>query len=336
MGSPLSPVLADLYMEHFEMMPATQTAQKRPSLWYRYMGDTFIIWPHGRESLDDFLSHINSLRPSIKFTMETENDGRLPFLDVLVQREGSSLVTTVYRKTTHTDCYLNFRSNHHPRIKTGIVKCLAHRAKSVCHPSHMKSELEHLQEVFTLNDYPLHVVKRCLEKTSMNTTTTDSTEPADDKPKILCLPYVRDLSESIERSCRDLNLKIVFQSRRTLHTILSKVKDNPAEEKVKGVVYKIDCSCGDTYIGETGRTLKVRLKEHKRAVCTQLSTNGIAVHVNQTGHDIEWNSAQVLERESKWWKRRYKEALRIQAESTTMNLDQGLQLNSIWSTLNKQ
>ena len=65
---------------------------------------------------------------------------------------------------------------------------------------------------------------------------------------------------------------------------------------MKGVVYKVDCSSGDTYIGEPGRTLEVPLKEHKRSVQTQLSTNGIAVHKNQTGHDIEWNSAQVLER----------------------------------------
>ena len=105
---------------------------------------------------------------------------------------------------------------------------------------------------------------------------------------------------------------------------------------MKGVVYKVDCDCGDTYIGETNRTLEVRLKEHKRAVKTQLSNNGIAVHVNKTGHDIQWNSAQVIEQEPMWWKRRYKEALRIQAASNTMNLDQGLQLNSIWSTLTKQ
>ena len=202
--------------------------------------------------------------------------------------------------------------------------------------------LKHLQKVFTMNDYPPYVVKRCLAKRT--DTITDTTEPeptaepesTEEKPKFLCLLYVRNLSERIERSCKDLNVKIVFQSHRTMRTILTSVKNKPAEEKVKGVVYQVDCSCGDTYIGETGRTLEVRLMEHMRAVKTQQSTNGIAVHVKETGHDIQWNNAQVLEQEPMWWKRRYKEALRIQAENNTMNLDQGLQLSSIWSTLTQQ
>ena len=63
---------------------------------------------------------------------------------------------------------------------------------------------------------------------------------------------------------------------------------------MKGVVYKVDCSCGNTYIGETGRTLGVRLKEHKRAVTMDQPNNGIAVHANKTRHDILWDSAEVL------------------------------------------
>ena len=55
-----------------------------------------------------------------------------------------------------------------------------------------------------------------------------------------CLPHVCDLSESIKRFCRYLN------PHRTLRTILNKVNSNPPERKVKGVVYKVDCSCEDT------------------------------------------------------------------------------------------
>ena len=102
MGSPLSPVIANIFMEHFETT-ALQTLSQRPSLWLRYVDDTFVIWPHSRRELDHFLAHINQHHPSIKFTMETEQNNSIPFLDVLVTKSPSGKPAhQVYRKPTHT------------------------------------------------------------------------------------------------------------------------------------------------------------------------------------------------------------------------------------------
>ena len=115
--------------------------------------------------------------------------------------------------------------------------------------------------------------------------------------------------------------------------MLSQVKTQPPACKVKGVVYKVDCTCGSTYIGETRRSLEVRLKEHRRAVRMDHDNNGIAVHANNTFHDIKWGSAQVIERETNWYKRKVKEAQWIKGTKDSINLDQGLILNATWSTL---
>ena len=61
--------------------------------------------------------------------------------------------------------------------------------------------------------------------------------------------------------------------------------------------------------------------------------NRIAVHVNKTLHDIQWDSAEVLERESNLYKRKFKEALHIKDENSPMNLDQGFKINPTWSAL---
>ena len=45
---------------------------------------------------------------------------------------------------------------------------------------------------------------------------------------------------------------------------------------MKGVVYSLECECGSKYVGETGRTLATRLKEHKRAVKMD-ENNGIRI-----------------------------------------------------------
>ena len=109
MGSPVSPLLANCYMAQFEQ-EALESSTHKPKVWYRYVDDTFVIWPHGMEKLQMFLEHLNSRHNNIKFTMELEDNGSLPFLDVLLTRTGGKLSHTVYRKPTNTNRYLNASS----------------------------------------------------------------------------------------------------------------------------------------------------------------------------------------------------------------------------------
>jgi hypothetical protein len=92
MGSLLSPIVSNIYMEYFEKL-ALYSAQHKPSLWLRYVDDTFVVWPHGPEHLQNFLSYLICLRPAIQFTMEIESDSAIPFLDVLVMMKGPTLAT---------------------------------------------------------------------------------------------------------------------------------------------------------------------------------------------------------------------------------------------------
>ena len=124
MGNPLLPVVANFYMEHFEAL-VIESARLKPATWLCYVDDTFVVWNEGRDELQDFLKHLNTIRPSIQFTMEMEEDGKLPFLDVLVTRGADRLTTKVYRKATHTDRYIHFTSNHHNRVgQTGSHQML--------------------------------------------------------------------------------------------------------------------------------------------------------------------------------------------------------------------
>ena len=70
MGSPVSAVLANMYMEFLKEL-ALESAPSRPRIWKRYVDDTCCILRTG----DVDGSHLNSLRPTIKFTMELERRG---------------------------------------------------------------------------------------------------------------------------------------------------------------------------------------------------------------------------------------------------------------------
>ena len=119
MGSPASSIVADLYMEFFEAL-AISTAPTRPRLRKRYVDDTFCILTKGKEH--EFLNHLNSVRPTIQFTMELESDGSISFLDCELHRDTNGrMISKVYRKKTHTDRYLHFQSHHPVHVKRGVV-----------------------------------------------------------------------------------------------------------------------------------------------------------------------------------------------------------------------
>ena len=77
MSSPVSPILANLYMEHFERKSLRSAST--PQVWYRFVGDTWAISQAHKQA---FLDHINSIDSAIKFTVEgTSGNGAIPFLD---------------------------------------------------------------------------------------------------------------------------------------------------------------------------------------------------------------------------------------------------------------
>ena len=139
---------------------AITTSSYELSIWKRYVDDTFTILD--RENIDDFLQHLNNQQPSIRFTMETEEDNKLAFLDTAVLREPDGrLTTSVYRKPTHTDQYLAYDSHHPQSVKRGIVKCLYERAKRlVTKPSVISEEKKHLSSVLVSNGYPFSFLQK--------------------------------------------------------------------------------------------------------------------------------------------------------------------------------
>ena len=118
MGSPVSPVVANIYMEMFEEL-ALRTAPHAPRIWKRYVDDTFCVIE--REHVDLFLEHVNSLCPTIQFTMKLEKEWTIPFLDILLTRGTEGKVNiSMYRKPTHTDRYLQYSSHHPVHMKRAL------------------------------------------------------------------------------------------------------------------------------------------------------------------------------------------------------------------------
>ena len=87
MGSPCSPVVANIYMEYFEDMALGPELPLPIKEWKRYVDDVFSIIPKGQR--DTMLNYLNSIDLHIKFTVEQPNEeGAIPFLDTLPKPKG--------------------------------------------------------------------------------------------------------------------------------------------------------------------------------------------------------------------------------------------------------
>lgn len=330
MGSPLSPVVANIFMEAFESQ-ALESAELKPKVWFRYVDDTFIVWPHGKQTLSVFLDHLNRQHPDILFTMEIEQECALPFLDVLVTRKPDGrLGHSVYRKPTHTDRYLNAASHHHPAQKFSVINSLVHRAVKVSEPDHLPAELNHVRRTLSDNGFRHKDVEKVIKRHLLPTPKVASNDTSTTGNTVAYLPYVYGVTDKIGRILKKENIKTVFKPLAKIKDILPSPKDKFSSLNSKGV-YKIPCSCGLVYIGETGRSVKTRLTEHERCIRTgHFSNSAVAEHQLETGHKILFNQASLLCSAPHFRNRKIRESIEIVKHPNNFNRDVGYWIADIW------
>ena len=305
MGSPVSAIVANMYMEHFKEF-ALRTALERPRVWKRYFDDTCCIIR--KETVDRFLKHLNNIRNSIRFTMEKEKDNSLPFMDtLLMRRDDETIDITVYRKPTQQTNTWIFRSHHPSHIKRGLIMCLQHRIDSIIsREEYQKSETDGLRRVLRKNGYPTQFV---LKSSCRRLKNSEKQKPA----ATVVIPYTQGLSESIRRVCQEYNIRIVFGAGKSLRTILTKAKDRLPKEQQSNVIYKIPCSCAKVYIEEMARRMESRMREH-RSACRKchLEKSAVAEHTWTQDHNILWNEAEIIDHAGTRGELAFKEAVQIQ------------------------
>ena len=172
MGSPVSPIVANLYMEYLEQK-ALSTAPHPPKFWGRYVDDTFVI--HKEANKQGFLQHINSVDPAIRFTVEdNKEDGSIPFLDTIVNLRLMVL------------CPLLYTGN--PHIQTSIY---SGTVTITSQPSLVSSKL------FPTGLPPCAVILSCFKK---KRSTSGKLSPNATTPNGLCTRWRKDLTGLPDRS----------------------------------------------------------------------------------------------------------------------------------------
>ena len=111
-----------------------------------------------KKKCDQYFAVLNSLHPSLRFTVEKEKDGVLPLLDVKIEKSSNEFLTSVYRKPAFTGLYTNLNSFEPTKRKTNLVDTLVHRALKICSKSKLQEELNQIRSILQQNGYPEIVI----------------------------------------------------------------------------------------------------------------------------------------------------------------------------------
>jgi hypothetical protein len=265
MGSCLSPFIANVFMRTFETN--LKSSPLFPRIWLRYVDDIFAVTK--REKVNETLTWLNSQHPKIQFTFEIEENGRIPFLDVMVERSIDRLVFDVYRKPTSTQRYITADSYHPQCHKNAAFNSMAHR---MCNfqlsPQNYENEKKKILEIGRVNGYPANQIQKIIRKhedttSRRNLTTLSPIETK--KGKRISILFYPGITNKIGKVFKRNDIQMVCSSSQyKLKKKLGSTKDTRPTNEKSGI-YEIHCgtrNCGYKYIGQTRRSIKTRFKEH--------------------------------------------------------------------------
>jgi hypothetical protein len=154
MGSPLSPIIADLVMQDLESRALKKIGVELP-FYFRYVDDIVMAVPN---NLIEFtLLTFNSFHPRLQFTIEIGGD-TINFLDNTIIKRNNVLEFDWYHKPTFSGRYLNFLSAHPLSQKRGTIMEMVDRAFLLSDPHFHKKNIELIIGVLLNNDYPVQLI----------------------------------------------------------------------------------------------------------------------------------------------------------------------------------
>ena len=179
-------------------------------------------------------------------------------------------------------------------MKIGVAQGLFLRALRICkNDCYLKKEFDHIFDSLMALAYPEHILKLALKKARVTHFRDNKKEKLNlDYKNCIMVPYAPILDNVIP-VLRSFDKKLLYKYPNKLAKQLSRNKLSTS--KLEAGVYKVSCSnCNKFYIGETGRSLKTRLREHRNDIKNNKSASGIVNHVNEMDHEFDFDNAAII------------------------------------------
>ena len=270
MGSALSPMLSNIFVNALETKIVKKYAESGKIIHYSRFADDSLIVLH-KNSMRSFVKEINNFDKSLNYTIEEMNSkNEINFLDITVYlNESDNLEFKKYRKNSVDTVISNFEQSVISKkyLKGGIFTNL-HRELDACssHDIFLES-LEELKEVYSRNSYPAALVKSKIRQFLENPI-KPLREPT---AHTICLEYsspnieysICELTRKMSKILPDFRVNVAYRSVKVskLFSFLAK----PVTDKYEkcDLIYEFECPCKEIYIGQTACMLIHRVREHQ-------------------------------------------------------------------------
>ncbi|XP_071050947.1 uncharacterized protein [Onthophagus taurus] len=268
MGSPLSGLLAEFYVDHLEKVILKQKehhfSTKHIQFYARYVDDILIVFDGSKANLIALLNLFNNVG-AIEFTIERENNGQINFLDLNISRDSINkcLNYKIYRKPTSTDAIIPKKSFCPFKYKYASFNFLFLRAlKTPMSTKDFNNEILTIINIGLNNGFKLEDLQRTFYKIHNNLITSKLYPHGTAPNRFISVSKYNPIINSLQRVVSTYNFSITPKNNNKISNFLVNCKHKFEKLQLNGV-YKILCKvCNATYIGQTGRNLKVRFKEH--------------------------------------------------------------------------
>ncbi|XP_067658286.1 uncharacterized protein [Haliotis asinina] len=163
------------------------------------------------------------------------------------------------------------------------------------------------------------------------------TEPV---PIKIPIPYIGKTSHQINRLLKQqAGIETTFSTPQTLTNLLQANGRNHSTSRKSNlkedVVYKIDCNCGQSYIGGTSRPINTRVKEHQASTNKSDNKSAISEHIQSNpNHQINWTEYTLLStNQTAFIKRKLTEAIHLERHRPRISRDHGYFIPSAYDEL---
>jgi hypothetical protein len=159
MGSPISSIIAKIFLQHFKDVHIKQLLDTKNILLYTQYIDNIQIIYDTRTHPHAINSYINQIHDNIKLNPTCESNMYINFIDLTVTCKQTNLEIDIFRKPSTTDTTVNFLSNHPTEHKMAALRSHISGMYSLpLTPGKKQKEWEVIQ-LIARNDFPQNLLQ---------------------------------------------------------------------------------------------------------------------------------------------------------------------------------